>query len=260
MMSLPALSNWTHTRTGLHQAAQVLGAVRAVVAEPLPNWLHLALRIAPGQGLTTGDLPLGRLTLDFHTQAILYKAPGREEMGFALIQHTQQSMAETVEAALRALGHDLSLDRDKVVGDTPFSLDVGLAADYERVLSLAGEALARVREELPGQTSPLVVWPHGFDASFLWFATDQPGEDAPHMAFGFSPYSEGLERPYFYAYAHPVPDSLTRQVLPPLARWYTESWAGALLPYDKLIDKQDPTAAVANSLRQVYDTVSPLVS
>ncbi len=46
-MTLPALLNWDTTRTTLHQAAQVIGAVRAGVAAPEPNWAHLGLRVAP---------------------------------------------------------------------------------------------------------------------------------------------------------------------------------------------------------------------
>ena len=84
----------------LHQAAQVVGAVRAAVAAPEPNWAHLGLRVLP-EGLTTGVLATtGELVLDFRTLTILYKPTNQDQVGFALAQHSQISLADAVENTL----------------------------------------------------------------------------------------------------------------------------------------------------------------
>jgi hypothetical protein len=259
IMVLPALSNWDTTRIALHQAAQVVGAVRAAVAAPEPNWAHLGLRVLP-EGLTTGVLAtIGELVLDFRTLAILYKPTNQDEVGFALAQHTQLSLADAVEKALNELGHPTALKRDKITCDTVFDMDADTAADYARVLFLLYEILRSFRESLPGEKSRLVVWPHGFDMSFLWFANGVTSEQAPHMAFGFSPYSAGLERPYLYTYAYPVLDGLTDLALPDATAWHTAGWTGTVTPYDALIARPDPVATIESLLRHMFAQVSPLL-
>ncbi len=258
-MRLPFLFEWTSTRVGLHQAAQVVGAVRAAVAVPETNWTHIALRVA-AEGLTTGPLPdFGELVLDFNTQAILFNPLDRDPVGFSLALHSQQSLAEAVEAGLNSLGFAIELDYSKLTGNTLLELDPTPAADYGRILRILAEVLGDFRASLPGEKSPLVVWPHGFDLAFLWFATDIASEDAPHMGFGFSPFSDGLERPYLYTYPYPLPDGLTDLDLPAGTRWYSRGWTGTVSQYDELLRKPDPVAAVEQTLALIFDHVSPLL-
>jgi hypothetical protein len=256
-MSLPALTGWENTRTGLHQAAQVVGAVRAAVARPEPNWTHLGLRVVP-RGLTTGALPsVGELVLDFLTLTILYNPPDKAPVALSLLQHTQRSLADAVESGLSASGHPVVLKRDKITGEATFDFELSLAADYAGVLYLLAGIFQAFRDGLPGARSPLVVWPHGFDLSFLWFATDTASEEAPHMAFGFSPGSSGLDRPYIYSYVYPIPGGLTDHDLPPLTRWQTEGWTGTVTEYDDLVGTDDAAAVVADTLHRLYTTLSP---
>ena len=256
---LPALSNWDMTRTALHQSAQVIGAVRAAAAAPEPNWGHLGLRVVP-EGLTTGVLPaVGELVLDFRTLTILYKPTNQDQIGFALAQHSQVSLANAIGNALIAVGHPTMLKRDKITSETIFDIDADVAADYARVLFLLYEIFRSFRESLPGEKSRLVVWPHGFDLSFLWFATEAESEQASHMAFGFSPHSDGLERPYLYTYAYPVPDGLTDLELPELTSWHTKGWTGTVTRYDALIAEPDPVTATESLLHHLFGQVSPLL-
>jgi hypothetical protein len=258
-MTLPVFFNWEQTRTGLHQATQVIGALRAAAAEPEPNHVHLGLRVVP-QGLTTGTLPsIGEFMLDFTTLAILYDPPDHEPVGFSLARHSQMSLADAVLQALAGFGHTLTLNRKKITGETIFQIDSYTAADYAELLVLLSKMLEHFRDSLPGKKTPVVVWPHGFDISFLWFVTDVASEDAPHMAFGFSPYSEGLEQSYVYAYAHPIPGGLTELTLPSPAHWHTGKWTGAAIDYDNLIGVKTPETVIEDSLRAIYQIVSPLL-
>ncbi len=258
-MILPALINWTDTRTALHQAAQVIGGVRAAVAPPEPNYLHLGLSPIP-EGLTTGALPgMGELVLDFGALAVFYHPPEHDPVGFALARHSQVTLADALEEGLSLLGHPVTLKRDKVAGTAVFHANPDIAAAYARVLARVTAVLDRVQASLPGQTSRVTVWPHGFDMSFLWFATDNATEFGPHMSFGFSPYSDGFERPYVYAYAHPVPAGMTLLHLEEPAYWYSAHWTGAVIPYDSLIGVEDPDAVIEQQLRAIHAAVAPLL-
>jgi len=263
-MALPALANWERTRIALHRAAQVIGAVRAAVAEPEPNWVHLGLLATP-DGVTTGDLPhVGEVALDFKNLAVRYQPleqpPGQDPVTLPLAQQTQGALADEVEQALAAAGHPVTLRRDKLTHTGAFAADAATAADYAQVLYPMADMLERFRASLPGGKSRLVVWPHGFDLAFLWFATEKQSEEAPHMAFGFSPYSAGIERPYLYSYASPAPAGMTKLALPPLTRWHTEGWTGTVTDYDALRQASDPIETAGSVLRNLYEKISPLVS
>lgn len=258
--SLPPIpAGWAATRSALHRAAQVIGAVRAGVAEPEPNWTHLGLRAIP-TGLTSGELPgVGELALHFADLSIHYVPPEGDPVRIALDGHTQPALLAAVEQALKAAGHPVTPKRDKIGGEEPLAGDSSVAATYAVALHSLFRVLEQVRASLPGQTSRVVVWPHGFDAAFLWFATDEATEDAPHMAFGFSPYSAGLERPYLYSYAYPRPDGLTDTALPAPARWHTNGWTGALIPYDSLVGGAAPGTTLPGLLREIHARIAPLL-
>jgi hypothetical protein len=259
-MPLPALTGWEDTCAALHEAAQVIGAARAAVAAPEPNWTHLGLRVVP-RGLSTGLLPsVGELVLDFPTLAVVYHSPEGESVTFALDQHTPKTLAHAVENGLTTSGHPVALKRDRISDEAMPVADPVLAADYANVLYMLAETFGEFRGGLPGQKSPLVVWPHGFDLSFLWFATGDASEEAPHMAFGFSPGSPGLGRPYIYSYVYPVPEGLTDHDLPALTRWHTEGWTGTVTAYDDLAGTDDAAAVVAATLRTLYTSLSPTLS
>ncbi|MBI5959850.1 MAG: hypothetical protein HY866_14005 [Chloroflexi bacterium] len=262
-MSLPALTHWANTRATLHQAAQVIGGVRAVTADPEPNYTHLGLRVV-SQGLTTGPLPFGgELTLDFARLTIVCRQDKQDRQPaaeIALEGHHQQSLADAVDQALAALGKAIPpLDRKRITNDTPLQADPKLAANYAVLLSALNDNLQQLHDRLPGEKSPVVVWPHGFDLSFLWFATETATEEAPHLAFGFSPASPGFERPYLYAYAYPLPPDLTSHPLPPLAYWHTAGWTGAVLPYDDLLPLIQPETVIKGTLSALYDLLAPLM-
>ncbi len=260
-MALPdLLHNWPETRIGLHQASQVIGEVRKVLAKPEPNWIHLGLRMLP-EGVTTGDLPgFGEMLVHFPQRELIYRSEGKKRFHLPLNQHSQISLAETVTARLAELGRSLTLDRAKLTGDTLLRLDARTASDYNQVLNEGVATLEKFQRELPGKKTPVVVWPHGFDTSFLWFATDEVSEQAPHMSFGFSPASTGLPRPYIYSYAYPIPAGLTDVALPEPAHWHTSYWTGAIIEYDVLVHLTEPWALVSEALRIIHARVSNLLN
>jgi hypothetical protein len=184
--------------------------------------------------------------------------PPGDEKTIPLAGHAQISLADAVVEAFAQAGYKVEPNRAKITHETPLEVDAGLAADYAEALYRVFTALARFRARLLGPLSPMIVWPHGFDLSFLWFAGQgmEERQDA-HMNFGFSPGSPGLERPYVYSYAWPLPDRLTSLPLPAPSRWHTTGWTGMLLDYDQFARDRDPEGVIESVLRDVHMTVSP---
>jgi hypothetical protein len=257
---LPALLDWDKTRTSLHRASQVVSAVRASVTPPLPNALRLSLYPDRG-GLSTGTLPFGGdLLLDLNSLAVVYRQPGEPDAHVSLNGHSQWTLAGAVVGMLYDEGHDVNIDRNQLADQNPFEINPQTSADYGLALDTVFTAAARFRARLFGPQSPVVVWPHGFDLSFLWFADGSADEHHdPHMNFGFSPASAGFERPYLYVYASPSPAELADVPLPPLAHLNTEGWTGVVVYYDNLLGESDPAAAIEKLYDEIYQAISPLV-
>jgi hypothetical protein len=239
-MPLPALSQWDTTRDSLHRASQIVGLARKAFLPPQPNALHLALFVND-KGLTTGVLPDGsEFTLDFINLRVEMRS-GDTLTLLPLARYHYHALRIALMSAMPTLRHPVNLLLPMERDAKPFELNADHARDYAAALNTIYTALARFRARLLGSMTPLVVWPHGFDLSFLYFADRPPDEHTePHLNFGFSPFSAGFPRPYLYAYISPLPAGRIGKPLPAPARWHEGTWKGVVMDYDLLVN--DPTA------------------
>jgi hypothetical protein len=275
-MTLPTLVNWEETAHSLHRATELMGATRRLVCEHVPNYLELSLQIKPA-GLSTGQLPGGsEISLDMPKMTLVFQPSTGDPVSIPLIGHSQASLFETLLATFAAQGQALAPKmaehnsfteaflaalqaqghRPTSINETPLKVVPELAADYAQALYRIFTATARFRARLGGPMTPVVVWPEHFDLSFLWFATENATETGPHLNFGFAPFSPGIERPYLYSYAHPLPADFGSPKLPPLARWHTVGWTGVIVPYDELAKVADPEAIIEETFMEIYKTLS----
>jgi hypothetical protein len=259
MPPLPALTDWDATRAALHQAAQVIGAIREYKAAPQPNFHHLPLTVTP-TGLSSGPLAVGgELMLDFTRAHVTYTCPADTCSVIPLNGHTQASLTEAVLTAMAEAGHPAEPARANTGGTDLLVVDRGLAGDYAEALYRIFTALARLRARLNGPQTALVVWPHGFDLSGLWFKQGFEEARDPHINFGFSPGSAGLARPYLYLYAAPEPAGWTDLQLPEPAYWHRAGWTGVVIPYDALAALPEPEAALESLLREIVGRVQAVM-
>lgn len=283
-MALPKLENWTETSFGLHRGALLLGALQRLTQPPQPAYLELGLQVVTN-GLAAGLLPGGgRVVLDFNAGSLLYSPVSGAEVSFPLNGSTQAQvfaglfgvlsqgelsgwlpdgpdLAERVRAGISARGGRYRPPRPKTLWDeTRINLDAQTARGYLEVLQLVFTAMARFRAQLTGMQTPLVVWPEHFDLSTLWFQGATIDESQAHLNFGFAPFSEGLPDPYLYAYAYPYPQHYDPPALPAGARWHTQGWTGAVLPYSVISAQSNPAAFVQESCQAIYGELLALLA
>jgi Family of unknown function (DUF5996) len=273
-MKLPVLNNWQPTARGLHQAAQLLGGIRMLVQEPVPNFLELALRIE-ATGLATDMLPSGgSVILDFSKAALVVSSAKGKTTELPINRQTQTSLLEKLLqnleeqgqslgsspkdflAALHAKGHKLDGSLELTSTET-INVNAKVSADYGQALYRVFTATARWRARLVGQQTSIVVWPEHFDLSTLWFATDKANESSPHINFGFAPFDGTHTHPYLYAYAYPMPEGFDKLPLPKSAHWNTSPWKGMVVPYEELAKSDNPEAEIEGIFEAVYNILAP---
>lgn len=233
-MVLPALKNWKSTGDALHQVAVVVSAIRIASSDPLPNALRYSVEVIDG-GVSTTELNFGgELTFDFASFSLTYHGVD-DEFTLDASGHNQKSLMNAVLDEFAKVDITVDPSTEHITSDTDFDVDLSLAQDYATVVNAVFTAMARFRAKLNGGMSPLVIWPHHFDMAFMWFATTHMDEHKdPHLALGFAPFSDGIDRPYFYGYGWSEETGYIEVELDPPAEAITEGYTGLYADYDKL--------------------------
>jgi hypothetical protein len=279
-MPLSPLNNWDTTRSALHRAAKPVGAARLLLLPHDPLYLELALHTTE-YGLTTGALPGGAsIELDFPASALRLRAGDGAVTTIALNGLSQRAITtqimdwirasvpldtvEQADAKIRGFlsepdGVAMAVGASELNDESPLLIDPALARDYAEALFTVHSGIALFRARLKGLHTPLVVYPHGFDLSMIWFAGNAFDESQPHLNFGFSPGSSGLPRPYVYAYAHPLPKGCAPPSLPSPAVWHTQGWTGVVLPYDEFREQSNVSAYLVEMCERIFETLNQLL-
>ncbi len=260
--SLPPLSlaDSRATRDTLHAYARPISRIRRELSPAHPHWWHISLRVDEGR-LGTPAIPGGPggafdLALDLRQHILVISSRG-ESRSIPLCGQSQADFTAELLAQLEAFGVTVTIDQALFDGMMMGTLDAEAMWRYATVLDWVDGVLERFGAELPGETSPVQLWPHHFDLALTWFSGRRvPGVDPAdrehadeHMTFGFSTGDDGLPEPYFYILAYPWQDAIRQSPLPPGTAWHDGGWQGGLMRYERLLGEIDPEARLLTFLR-----------
>lgn len=284
-MALPPLTNWDTTAQGLHRVTQLVVGIRQWVSEPLPNFLHLTMQVEP-DGLSTGGLSTGgSIDVNFRQAAVRFQPADGVETSVPVAGQTASSLfhallkamqagnfAPVLEgvqddklvramlAAMQAKNPAAAERLERLADDTPLEINTSLANDYADVLYTFFTAVARFRARLNGHMTPVIVWPHHFDLSTLWFFEGEMDDQKSHINVGFAPFSEGFPRPYLYAYVHPYPPNVEYPPLPQPAHWNDQGWTGVIVNYDDIVQHKQPDRFIEQLCLDIFAALKPMVT
>ena len=221
------------TRDYLHNVAKVLGKFQQSAAPAEPHDWHYGL--TPVEvGLVTRELKFGNEMV----QVVLDMAAG-----IVRIAGTQWSLEEF--DAREILNNLKVWQQSRGYAGNIATPDFGPAGQFNLAQSQALHAtfwqLTQYAETLrakldTGLSSPILVYPHHFDLSLVWF----PWDDEQQLGFGFSTGDETIAEPYLYITAYPEPATFTELELPNGAFWQQTGFSGAILPYAELRHQAQP--------------------
>lgn len=258
------LESWRPTRDTIHGYARLLGAIRGALTPKQKHWWHISLRVEP-YGITTTEIPFDKtgfeLYLDFNSHSLVIRATNGD---LHPIPFANQSTTTLGKQALELLGEmgirsklNSAIPVDKMQDN---NYDRKAAVQFWQALLRIDAVFKRFKQHLNSATSPVQLWPHHFDTSMVWFTGElAPGVDPndeeaaeEQMNFGFSTGDETIPDPYFYITAYPLPKKLADTNLVPDARWHTQNWQGAILPYQTLIKSSSPEEKLFQFLEKTH--------
>jgi hypothetical protein len=251
------LVDWRATRDRLHGWARLAGAVRRQCSPKRKHWWHASL-LPTARGLTTGPFAADDATAEiellvYNGELRLSTSDGRD-WRLPLAGDPSGKGRSALGAALTAFGVAAELP---ALAPPEGIYDSRAAAAYLDALCVVAAAFRRLQAELPGETSPVQLWPHHFDLALSWFsgrvaagnesATEAEDRDES-VAVGFSTGEHSDPEAYLYAIAHPWPEGVDAK--PPAAgRWHGRGWNGAYLPWADAVASGDAGAAVLDFAR-----------
>jgi len=249
------------TRNAVHAYTQVLGDWLGSSLPRRKHWWQLTVHPSIG-GISTGLVHATgvdfELELELGNDQLRGRVIGGEDLIEPLGGRPANELAEIVQSFLLDSGIDRELipadkDRESHTQATP-GYSVEIAETLGNTLRSVNAALSKFRAGIPEETSPIQIWPHGFDMAMLWLPGGKiPGQDPDdeensdkQMNFGFTFGDAGIPEPYFYVTAHPLPEAFPSLSLPPGTTWHSGGFSGAILPYSSLMENSDPTDYLVN--------------
>lgn len=256
------LADWQPTRDAIHRYAQVLGRIRGALTPRQRHWWHISLCVSE-DGLGAPPIPIAQtdqtftLLLDLRHHVLQVAVPSHPTWTLPLaVPWSQRAFSQQILDGLTTAGIDVTIDRAAVSDETPLNYDPAAAERYCTSLVLVDEVFKQFQAELPGETSPVQLWPHHFDLALTWLTGRKvPGFDEgdeewadEQMGFGFATGDATFPDAYFYITAYPWPPALDADPLKRPARWVQKGWKGAILPYTHLTRRRQPATLLRDFL------------
>ena len=262
----PEFGDWEPTRQTLHWYSKAVTAIPRAHAEAHPKWWHVSLKVvADGLVSEKSALPDGRelwLKMDLvKHKAILYVDDDPLQEISLLDRLTSSEFAAVFLGTGAELGLNGPFDRDKFENEDQRVYEPVEVEKFLAALTNADRIFKEHKSALPGDTSPVQLWPHNFDLSVEWFGTRveifDDVEYPSQLNLGFYPG----DTPYFYSNPWPFEkDVLLSTALPPGATWHMEGWEGTYLAYEELAGEENAAERLAEYAKIVFEITSPTLT
>jgi hypothetical protein len=172
-----------------------------------------------------------------------------------LDEYTPTEIENNILVWLQNNGQNVQLEKEKLKG-SGYTFNKAHAKDYAQSLWWIQNQIKHHCEKLTeGSKAPILLYPHHFDLSFVWF----PFDDERQAAIGYSTGDENIKEPYLYLTAYPEPGGFTSVPLPEGVHLQKEGFSGFILPYEKLQSSDDPINLfesyfeLMGSIRSLFD-------
>ena len=204
METLPELNydELRPTRDYLQDVAKVLGRLQQAFLAPSPRDWQYGLEVTM-RGIATQTFELNgqpaRALIDLVRHKIRFG-----DRAWPLRQTPPAQLFSDIQSML-----DVKLGEPEF-SDGILEYDQEQADNYSAALWWLERRFASLKDDIhEGVTSPILLYPHHFDLSLVWF----PHDDERQLAIGFSTGDETVAEPYIYRTAYPETTEFKNQNL-----------------------------------------------
>lgn len=152
-------------------------------------------------------------------------------------EYSGAELFKNFKSWLESKGIQVKLEEPEFTGGT---YDPVQGEAYAETLWWLHKQFQIIKAEISsGITSPILLYPHHFDLSLVWF----PYDDDKQVSIGFSTGDETVSEPYVYLTLYPEPkgfDKMLSEKLPEEAYWQKDGFSGAILTYSKMRSHPHP--------------------
>jgi hypothetical protein len=250
---LPALNSKDlgPTRDRLQAAALVLSSLQRAFIPKHPRQWQYGLEVNM-RGLSTQPCKLRGEELRGTLDIVKHKVRLGGDR-WPLTAYDGAQLFSEVQVWLQSQGIETELEPPKFADSGEFNPEQA---------TLYGEALWWLEEQFrelkgsikTGVTSPILLYPHHFDLSLVWF----PHDDERQLSVGWSTGDENIAESYLYLTASPEPDGFKSIKLPDEAHWQTEGFSGGVLPYAALAGSDSPDKLFKQFAEDTFKAARPL--
>lgn len=235
MTELPLLipEDFYPTRDYLQNAAHAIGSLQRAFLPKDPHDWQYGLEIYM-RGISTQPFGLKgvetRALIDFVSQKVRIG-----ETGWAFEEYSGPEIFKNLKVWLESQKIKADLEAPEFSNNAVY--DPKQATLYAEVLWWLDRQFRGIKAGLAGGLSaPILLYPHHFDLSLVWF----PWDDERQLSLGWSTGDEHIREPYMYFTAYPEPPKFTDLELPEAAYWQKKGFSGAILNYAELSAANDP--------------------
>jgi hypothetical protein len=237
----PKLSatEWPALRASVHAVARLIGEVRGHVLPPAPDWSHGSLEvtlrgfgfppIAEADGLC--------LECDLLARELTIQRNGR----FENVPLAGWNIADLRAHLLSALPeYGLVLAPEPNEPTAPLALAAAQCEEFVAQLTSFDALLREFHESIStGRSTPIHLWPHHLDNSFIWYSGRMIGDVEEQIGVGISSGDDYHQLPYIYLTPWPVPETFETIAVADGGCHHTRDWKGFDLLYGAIMEIPD---------------------
>lgn len=221
------------TRDYLHEASRVIGNLQLIYLKPDAHLWQYGLEVSM-RGIVTQEFKVDNQPFVASLDLIRYKVR-LDQHKWALHDTSPAEIYENIKQWLQSKEQAVEYKMPEFTPGVRL-FDTEQADIFAHALWWMEMAFGKIKHDLKGGlVSPLLIYPHHFDLSLVWF----PWKDERQISLGFSFGDETSEEPYVYLSAYPAADTVTKLAQPKGAYIQEKGFKGAVLPYKALCKASD---------------------
>lgn len=170
------------------------------------------------------------------------------EAEWALSEYAGPEIFKNFKVWLESQNIKANLEQPDFAGG---KFDESQSKAYAEVLWWIHKQFQIIKAEMStGTTAPILLYPHHFDLSLVWY----PWNNDKQISIGFSTGDETIPEPYIYLTLYPEPKDLVdllAERMPKEAYWQKQGFSGGILPYSKLQESDHPEDLLRQFVGQV---------